>query len=114
MSYDISYSVRRRCEHCGEPGEWADDLGYDRNITYNLSRMFSAALPGGLRWLHEKTGAETVDALQSAVAYFHAHEAELRAMAPENGWGTYGGALENISEAYAHASRHRGGVWSVT
>ena len=72
MSYDISIG------------------GEDFNITYNVSPMFLAAIPEtGIRTIYGKTGLEAMDIILDMMTYFVKHEEELRAMEPENGWGTF-------------------------
>lgn len=62
----------------------------DFNITYNVAPMFYAAIPEtGIREIYGMNGLEAVGVILDMMAYFVHHEDELRAMEPDNGWGTF-------------------------
>ncbi len=66
---------------------------YDCNITHNLGAMAAAAGIYGCLWRPEENGIRTaedmVGLLEAGIAWLETHEAEARAMEPENKWGTY-------------------------
>jgi len=91
MSYDI-YLAAETCDKCGRGG--GIEVRYD-SPTYNYGRMIREAdrLAGG-----EGCSFEAVNgvAAEVAIRWFRAvlaevrgNEAKIRALAPDNGWGTY-------------------------
>jgi hypothetical protein len=72
------------------------------NCTWNVTPMWRAALPSGQTlgvFLEGKTAAEALPDLRiavaaMAVAAMEDSPAKYRAMEPENGWGSYQGALQ--------------------
>lgn len=120
MSYDVTYR-QSVCPHCGR-GD--DDAAEDRNITYNVARIFAWAfghdadtpLPVGVRWLDGKTGAETIEVLRAASKKMSdpANEEVLKAMAPSNGWGSPESVRKDIGWMIRQVEESPEGTWSVS
>jgi hypothetical protein len=79
------------------------------NITYNYGALYRAHLhPDGLRWLHGKRAAETVAALECAVATLGTERAgDYWAATP----GNAGAALARL---LAWARQHPDATWRVS
>jgi hypothetical protein len=94
MSWDISIN----CSHCGHEV-------YDRNITYNVSKMYYHAFrkfghEGGLRTLHKMMVSDAEPILEKIYHQLHKHPEIYEPMNPENGWGSYEGATKVIKELW--------------
>lgn len=100
MSYDVSF--RRNVENM--EGELYLNDGF--NMTSNVGPMYHAA--GGLQIgdLDKKTAVEVLDKVRPAYAYMLTHPDEMRALEPENGWGTYEDALKFLREIIATCLDH--------
>lgn len=85
------------------------------SITYNLSPMFTDVLNGV--YLGKFAGAPCVEAagpLASAAERLRSEPDKYRAMNPENGWGTYEGAvkyLETFAQVCAEHPEAKIGAW---
>ena len=137
----MSYTTRLRPPkpHCEACGSWIEDVtGPDP--TYNLSPIFHLALTGetetansidevrtvlfgprlerpwGLRVLDEKTGRDSLELLTPA-AWVRMADPALRPaflkLQPENGWGTFEGAIKVILQMETLAKQFPGHVWWI-
>ena len=98
MSYDISLT----CDCCGS------EL-VDRNYTYNVSPMLSAAADSigfdtkkmsVFGWLDGKSGPDGGQALLGLFAELTRDPDRYEALNPPNGWGNYGGLCNMLRELY--------------
>ena len=99
MSLDF-YLETPRCDACGRLG----DTLFTRNITHNVNVMWMEA--GCYEALYGRDGSkkagEIIVVLQRALADMEARPAVYEAMNPENGWGSYDGALDYLRDVLAH------------
>jgi hypothetical protein len=84
MSLDIGVRATREVEI------------FDRNITYNLSKMYYKCIPGGFRALDGMSCKEALPILQKAIEDLIVNQEEYEKLNPENGWGTYYDLLKAI------------------
>lgn len=75
-------------------------LGYERNVTYNLSPMFYGSInyKEGLKYLDGKYGKDCVPVLKVALGRMIKYKADYIKLNPKNGWGDYGVAVDVIKE----------------
>ena len=82
------------------------------NYTYNVSYMWSAAIPEtGIRSHYGMTGRDAIDPLGEIIGYMLDNEKELRKMEPDNGWGSYDGALDFVGKLIGASLRNLEEVW---
>jgi len=111
MSYDTSILLDP-CDHCGRHAD-VISLG---NMTSNVGAMYRAAMPGpypgggrydgtgdpepcgGLRGLSGLRCSDALPILRAGLAAMAEREAEMRALEPSNGWGSYEGAVAYLTE----------------
>ena len=86
MSLNIGISAKRTIEI------------FDRNITYNLSKMYYKCIPGGFKALDGMSCKEALPILQKAINDLIENQEEYEKLNPENGWGTYDGLLQAIKD----------------
>jgi isopropylmalate/homocitrate/citramalate synthase len=86
MSYDVWF------RHHNE------DIGPAFNYTSNVGPMFLSAGKLHIKDLNGKTSAEAVAMLEPVVSYMETHPQEMQALAPDNGWGCFTGALEFVRD----------------
>lgn len=107
MSYDVSFEI---------------DTGAGRSVeiarfsyTYNCAPMFYAAIPGGggISGLHNQTGEQAYPLLQLAVRHFIQNPELHKKLNPENGFGSYEGALRFVAKLCQTAKLHPLSVISV-
>lgn len=60
---------------------------YERNVTYNNSRIFAKALGCPFRDLDHKIGRTMLPRLNKAIADLTQHREEYLPLEPANGWG---------------------------
>jgi len=87
MSYDIS--LVHEVEDI--------DVG---NMTYNVSPMFSDALGHVFRDYDGKRAGDIIDELLAGIEKMTADPDRYKAKNPENGWGSYEGALAYLVRLY--------------
>ena len=69
------------------------------NYTYNVSEMWYAAMPDkGIRCIYGLTGRDAVRPLRQIREYMEDNRTEMLALEPENGWGSYEGALQFVND----------------
>lgn len=124
MSYDTSIVIDTGGEYLAE----ICDIG---NMTSNIGGMYYAALPGpypgggryngtgesrpsgGLPGLSGLPCADAIPILREGIAYMNANANEMRTMEPENGWGSYEGALSYLCKILAACEQHPRGILAV-
>ena len=102
MSYDVWMEA-----DLGGPEPVAVEL-LEINYTYNVSKMFSAAIGETPSKWNGKPASEVREACLKILAAFEADPAKFQAMNPENGWGDFDGArnfIRSISDACQKAPR---------
>lgn len=105
------------------------DIGYECfNYTYNCAPMFNKAFNSieNFKKIIDLTGQSAIPALdgmtgkqariflKDAIIYFEKNEAELKKIAPINGWGDYDGALEFLKNIYNYCLKHGRSKLTVT
>ena len=91
MSYDFNLAV-----DVGRKDGYLQYLdGFDMNYTYNVSNMFEDALPGndGVNQLNEMECSKAIPILEQGIKKMTDSPEHYKKMEPDNGWGTYDGAL---------------------
>lgn len=86
MSYDVCLTIDTGGENPANVSEY-------RCPTYNLDPMFRKALGFGLRDLQDRLADDIIPDLRRAIAAMQDRPTEFKQLNPENGWGTYEGAL---------------------
>ena len=108
------------CPNCGhhiqvEQSNMSYDMMIDDenfNYTYNVSPMWYACYPDkGIRKHYGLTGREAVPVLMLLHQYMVVHREELLPMEPDNGWGSYDGALDFVNDLIKASMRHPDDVW---
>ena len=78
------------------------DTVYERNITHNLGKMASEAGIYQHLWRPEELNItrarELAAPLEAGLALLKAHPARFKALNPSNGWGSYEGLVEFVTE----------------
>ena len=98
MSYDISITSKRKCH-------------MDRNMTSNVVAMWDEAMPDlNLRDMHDKTSAVCLPHLEAGMLDMAKNRQNYEDMEPDNGWGSYGGALAILVEMAGACRAHPDGV----
>jgi hypothetical protein len=97
MSHDIYLEI-------DTGGEYPACVFSVGNYTSNVSPMWAAALGHPLADLHGRGAADSLLALDAAIAAMAAEPARFEAMNPPNGWGSYEGALAYLQQL-AHGCR---------
>ena len=71
----------------------------ERNVTYNVSPMFYKAFGGdGIKGFRGMSGKEALPFLVRGLDHMLRNKDEYEAMNPDNGWGSYSGAVELLQE----------------
>lgn len=84
------------------------------NITYNVSKMFYDCYPSnGIKYINGTSGNLAVMILRNLREHMENNADRMRAMEPSNGWGSYKGALEFISELIVASLDNPDDVWSI-
>lgn len=71
------------------------------NYTYNVSSMYydeDVFGESGIAKLDGMSGKEAISVITKALNGLHSDPNKFRAMNPENGWGSYKGALKVVCE----------------
>ena len=86
--------------------------GESFNYTYNVADMWYAAIPEtGIRTHYGMNGREAIKPLEKIINYMLEHEDELRKIEPDNGWGSYEGALVFVSHLIGASLRNLEETW---
>lgn len=100
MSYDVALGthVRDRWYEIVEVG----------NMTSNVASMWRLASPktDGLAGMHGKTADEITFPLSQAIMRMRADPDAYVPLVPENGWGSYEGALEFLEMVLKACRKH--------
>lgn len=84
----------------------------DFNYTYNVAPMWYAAMPDtGIRTHYGMTGREALIPLRQIRTYMENNREDLRKLNPSNGWGSYAGALQFVTDLINASVRHPDDVW---
>ena len=84
----------------------------DFNYTYNVSKMWYACFPEkGIREHYGLTGEQAVPVLRQLRDYMEDNYEVLTKWNPENGWGSYDGALEFVNKLILASIRNPKGIW---
>ena len=90
MSYDIRLVINTG-------GKYLAAVTECKSPTYNLEPMFALALGGNIREvLHGIKAADAVPLLEKATKAMKRTPAKFKKLNPENGWGTYEGAVNSL------------------
>jgi hypothetical protein len=98
MGYDISLHI-----HTGKSMTEVLDLG---NYTYNVSKMYYKAIPGGIKSLHGKSAGESAPIIKAAISDMESNPEEYEKLNPENGWGDYNGAIRFLKDLIPGMEEH--------
>ena len=109
MSLDLDLCLYP-CKHCGRSSE---RLGF--NCTYNCSDMWYKIYPQDEKIvpIDGMTGKESYYILKHAVDMLLANPEVFEALNPPNGWGSYKGFFEFISDMLIAAHKHPDAVWEA-
>lgn len=94
----------------------------EQNYTHNTNQMINiplreAGLLGEHSWweeLNRKSGSEGANLLRVAISGMMLDAPRLRALNPENGWGTYDTLLPVLLDMWMASSEYPDGVWDVS
>jgi hypothetical protein len=88
----------------------------DWNITYNLAPMFRHEddLVDSLRTLNGLTGKDAGPLCLAALTRLIKDPEHYQAMEPDNGWGTYDGAVSFLCEIATASFANPSAVWEVS
>lgn len=89
MSYDIYLYV--------DGGAGNGVCAFDRNYTSNVAPMWREA-GADLAQMDGMPAWRAIDCLTAAVEMMRAYPDDYRKMEPDNGWGSYDGCLQLLSE----------------
>jgi len=92
VSYDIYLEI-----DAGGPDKVE---AYWSNYTSNVAPMWRKAMPDtdGLAGLHDWKAQDAIPVLERGGMFFDLNEGYLKALNPENGWGDYEGARQEVQE----------------
>jgi len=99
MSYDIQLVI-------DTGGERPASVTECKSPTYNLAPMFAKALGHSIRDLAGQQAGEVIGTLRDAIAAMEDRPADFKKLNPENGWGSYEGALETLRWLLAECLQH--------
>ena len=125
MSYDTSIMI-------DTGGEYPAEVEECGNMTSNIGGMYYKAMPGpyagggryngtgdpepdrgGLPGLSGLSCSDACGILKRGLTYMEEHEPEMRAMEPDNGWGSFEGALKYLRGIYDACRKHPRGFIAV-
>jgi hypothetical protein len=100
MSYDVALGVRVK-------GRWYEIVEVG-NMTSNVASMWRLASPDtdGLAGLDTMLAGEAAKHLSTAVLRMRADPDPYVALSPANGWGSYDGALEFLTQVLKACREH--------
>lgn len=82
------------------------------NYTYNVSGMWYDCYPEkGIREFYGLSGKDAVPVLRKLREHMEDNAERLREMEPDNGWGTFDGALAFVTELIIESLRHPDSIW---
>jgi len=94
MSYDMSI----------------DDENF--NYTYNVAGMWYSAVPdAGIRVIYGLSGKDAAPLLRGIWNHMVENHIEMRKMEPNNGWGSFDGALGFINDLVMASLRNPESIW---
>jgi len=94
-------------------------MSYDLNIgdesfnyTYNVSKMWYACYPDkGIRKHYGLSGKESVPVLRKLREYMENNYISLVEIEPDNGWGSYEGAVQFVGRLILAGIRNPNEIW---
>lgn len=101
MSLDIGIRATREVEI------------FDRNITYNLSKMYYKCIDGGFNALNGMSCKDALPILNKAINDLIDNQEEYEKLNPENGWGSYDGLLEVLKDMRNCCEENKDGIIEV-
>lgn len=82
------------------------------NYTYNVAPMWYSILPEkGIRTFYGMTGKESLQVLTYLYFQMIGNADNLKKMNPENGWGSFDGALTFVNDLILAAIENPDEVW---
>ena len=85
----------------------------DYNYTYNVADMWYKAAPEkGIRIIYDLSGEEAATILKTMLIFMIDDQEEMLKMEPENGWGSYEGAMNFIISLIIASNRNKQEIWS--
>jgi len=89
------------------------DIGSeDFNYTYNVSEMWYDCYPDkGIREHYGLSGEEAVPVLRELREHMEDNAGKLREMEPDNGWGSFDGALKFVNKLIAASLWNPNALW---
>jgi hypothetical protein len=94
MSYDISIGKE------------------DFNYTYNVAPMwYDCYEKNGIREFYDMTGRDSLPVLRKLRNHMEDNADRLREMNPENGWGSFDGALAFVNKLIVAAMNNPEEIW---
>jgi hypothetical protein len=102
MSYDISLGIRVR-------DQWYDIIEVG-NMTSNVAPMWRLASPhtDGLAGMHGMSAEEAFPHISLLAYEMTQNPDKYRALNPDNGWGSYEGALNYVIEFGMYCEKNSG------
>lgn len=109
MGIDV-YLRPAKCEICGH-----QEQGFSSSYTYNVSTMWFSIYPQDKQMVQidGMSGYEAYKKLFHAYHYMKKNEEELKNLNPPNGWGSYDGFLNFISELTQESLKNPQLIWEV-
>ena len=101
MSLDIGIKAKREVEI------------FDRDITYNLSKMYYKCIDGGFKALNGMSCKDALPILNKAINDLIDNQEEYEKLNPENGWGSYDGLLEALKDMRNCCEENKDGIIEV-
>ena len=101
MSYDVSIEYHYQAEEVGD-------------MTSNVADMWNNALGCTLGSLNGWQCSEAEPVLRKGIREMEKRRDAYTALAPENGWGDYDGALDYLRRIAASCVRHPCGVLRIS
>jgi len=84
----------------------------DFNYTYNVSGMWYDCYPEkGIREHYGMAGKESIPVLRKLREHMEDNADRLRVMDPENGWGSFDGALKFVCDLIIAAKDNPDEIW---
>jgi hypothetical protein len=84
----------------------------DFNYTYNVASMWYDCYPDkGIREIYGAQGSVALKILRKLREHMEDNAERLREMEPDNGWGSFDGALEFINKLIAASLRNPNKQW---
>lgn len=103
MSYDLDYTYQT------SEGVLTDSF----NITYNVSGMFYAVCPRGIKHVDSMNGEDSLKILIDLYKDLVMNREEMLQHEPDNGWGSWENTVRCINKMVMLVSINPEGYWEV-